>query len=139
MGYPAVLQYPSPQKAYPHRDLGIVLLILGVVGMVGGGATAAYCGASVFGVCVDYPFVGVGAAVILAGLILLVVGLILMFESVPSPQPVIVYPQQPQLFVPAVTPQVPPDTRYCPSCGGPSSRAAAFCNRCGKPLPPPPQ
>ncbi len=28
--------------------------------------------------------------------------------------------------------------RYCPSCGQGNSRSAAFCQRCGKPLPPPP-
>ncbi len=27
--------------------------------------------------------------------------------------------------------------RYCPACGGGNSRSAAFCQRCGKPLPPP--
>lgn len=28
--------------------------------------------------------------------------------------------------------------RYCPVCGTGNARAAAFCQKCGKPLPPPP-
>ncbi len=28
------------------------------------------------------------------------------------------------------------DTKFCPACGGPNPRAATFCAKCGKPLPP---
>jgi hypothetical protein len=31
-----------------------------------------------------------------------------------------------------------PIDRYCPSCGMGNARAAFYCQRCGKPLPPPP-
>lgn len=30
-----------------------------------------------------------------------------------------------------------PIERYCPSCGAGNARASAFCQKCGKPLPPP--
>ena len=35
------------------------------------------------------------------------------------------------------TPGAPGPQRYCPACGQPNAASAAFCNRCGKPMPPP--
>jgi septal ring-binding cell division protein DamX len=38
----------------------------------------------------------------------------------------------------AQPPSAPTVEKYCPSCGQGNARVAAFCQRCGKPLPPPP-
>jgi type II secretory pathway pseudopilin PulG len=57
------------------------------------------------------------------------------------------YPPQPQYGTPPPpqyplstppTPTTIPGERYCPSCGSGNARVAAFCQKCGKPLPPPP-
>jgi uncharacterized paraquat-inducible protein A len=45
------------------------------------------------------------------------------------------YPPTPQYGTPA--PSAPSAEKYCPSCGAGNTRVAAFCQRCGKPLPPP--
>jgi ABC-type bacteriocin/lantibiotic exporter with double-glycine peptidase domain len=42
-----------------------------------------------------------------------------------------------QQYAPAAPSGVQAD-RYCPACGTGNARAAAFCQKCGKPLPPPP-
>jgi len=138
MGYPAIVQYPIPPKQHPHRDVGVVLLGVGIAGIVAGVILAAYCAASFFGVCLDNPYAGYGGLLILLGIVLLIVGFILMFESSSGVQAVVVSQQNPQSFAPPPPPPVHPGIRFCPSCGGASARSAGFCNRCGKPLPPPP-
>jgi predicted lipid-binding transport protein (Tim44 family) len=57
--------------------------------------------------------------------------------SPPSPAPP---PPPPPMAPPPPVPSgyAVPAERYCPSCGGGNARAAAFCQKCGKPLPPPP-
>lgn len=58
-------------------------------------------------------------------------------SAVSPPQPAvttIIYPGS----TPAPPPASPPADRYCPSCGAKNSRASAFCEGCGKPLPPRP-
>ena len=45
------------------------------------------------------------------------------------------YAPAPQPAAPAAAPL--PADRYCPACGTGNARAAAFCQKCGKPLPPP--
>ena len=57
-------------------------------------------------------------------------------QAYPPPQP----PYQPANAPPPPSPPSSPTSaeRYCPSCGGGNARAAAFCQKCGKPLPPPP-
>jgi hypothetical protein len=51
------------------------------------------------------------------------------------------YPPPPTSSVPAY-PRYPASTpvaeRYCPTCGTGSARVYAFCQKCGRPLPPPP-
>ena len=37
----------------------------------------------------------------------------------------------------APSPGAPGTQRYCPACGQANVATAAFCNRCGKPMPPP--
>jgi hypothetical protein len=54
-------------------------------------------------------------------------------SQVGSPPPPVYAPSAPQ-----PPPSPPPAWRYCPSCGRGSDRIAAFCQNCGKPLPPPP-
>ncbi len=45
------------------------------------------------------------------------------------------YPPTPQYN--PLPPLGPPADRYCPSCGTGNTRAAAYCQKCGKQLPPP--
>lgn len=38
---------------------------------------------------------------------------------------------------PSLTPVPPPQPRFCPFCGTPNNREYSYCQKCGKPLPPP--
>jgi hypothetical protein len=63
-------------------------------------------------------------------------GLVTNSPTGPIYFPPVVYTQPP---LPA--PSAPPPAiaeRYCPRCGGGNAKADAFCQKCGKPLPPPP-
>jgi hypothetical protein len=51
------------------------------------------------------------------------------YPNAPPPQYVTSTPPNPNAV---------PAERYCSSCGGANARAAAFCQKCGSPLPPPP-
>lgn len=64
--------------------------------------------------------------------------------AVPTSQPV--YPQPPnQVSAPPPPPSSPPpppqpaapDERYCPACGTGNLRSSLYCEKCGRPLPPP--
>jgi hypothetical protein len=140
----------QPAPVYPHRTLGIVLLILGILMLIGGIAAAAYCSLSILGVCLDYPYAGAGVLLALVGVILLIVGIVLMVlkGSAPTapPQPLYAAPPgqdpPPGYYPPAAgpvysPPAAAPAERYCPACGTGNARAAGFCTRCGKPLPRP--
>ncbi|MGI0132634.1 MAG: hypothetical protein ACREDK_06035 [Thermoplasmata archaeon] len=140
---------PPPAANHPHRSLGILLLVVGIILMVVGIGLAAYCGASFFGVCISYPDAGIGALSILIGIVLLIVGIVLavMHGSMAPAVPVVYTAPQPFLpAVPAVMTPVPSAPspagsaaeRYCASCGSGNTRVSAFCQKCGKPLPPPP-
>ena len=146
MGYPALIQQPAPQQSHPHRDTGIMFLILGVAALIGGGIAASYCDATFFGLCIDHPYAGAGGLAIFAGVVLIVLGVILMFIAGPTSQTTLVYPQQlspypptyvqpSQQMVPVVSPS-PRAERYCPYCGMGLLSAAKFCVRCGRQLPP---
>ncbi len=98
---------------HPHRDAGIALLVLGIIMLIGGIAAAGYCSLSFLGVCLDYPFAGVGALAAIVGIVLLIVGLVLMFLTGPSaPAPAqVIYVQQPgPYFQPPYSPQPPYST-----------------------------
>lgn len=91
--------------------------------------------------------------------IMFIVGIVLIAKGDSHPAPVVVYNQPPPYYQqappyaaqqygtptqsypayqqPPPAPPGPPADRYCPSCGSPNSRASVFCERCGKPLPPP--
>ena len=46
--------------------------------------------------------------------------------------------QRAQASVPASgAPVAPAGSRFCPACGQANAPTAGFCNRCGKPMPPP--
>ncbi len=143
MAYPVLIQQPPPSDPHPHRDSGIVLLVLGILGIIGGGFAASYCSASLIGICIDYPYAGVGDLAVLLGIVLLIVGIILIVLKGPASPPTVVYSSVAPPSWPPTPPQ-PPQTpgnvpaRYCPSCGASNSLVARFCSRCGKPLPPPP-
>lgn len=147
MGTPIVVQPVPP--AYPHRDLGTALLIIGFLMCAGGGYAATYCSLTLLGACVDYPYQSGGYALVGLGILLAVLGLFLIFqkETPPlvvstqpgatlQPQPLFVQPMAYVQTVP-VAPASPPAERYCPVCGAGNTRASAFCTKCGKPLPPP--
>lgn len=123
------------------------MLVVGVVLIAIGLVLATYCGANLLGICIYYPYQGVGGGLAGLGVILLILGIVLMVLSAPtpatappvfSPQPV--YGQSPQYVAPPVQPSPPRAIadRFCPSCGTGAARSATFCNTCGKPLPPPP-
>lgn len=127
---------------HSHRTLGIVLLVLGIVLLVVGVLAASYCSASFFGVCFDTPYAGGGYALAGVGLVLLIVGLVIAAvssSSPPTPAPV-VYVAPMSVDSARLPPPPPPPLggRYCPSCGAANVPAARFCQRCGRPLPPPP-
>lgn len=86
----------APPPTYPHRDLGIALLIVGIIALVGGIAAAAYCSVSFLGLCLDYPYAGVGALSAVAGIALLILGVVLMVLRATPPAPVV----QPVYFAP---------------------------------------
>lgn len=45
----------------------------------------------------------------------------------------------PAPYAPTAPPSAPMFAdRYCPACGQGNARSAGFCQRCGRPLPPPP-
>lgn len=148
VGVPVYVQPPVP-VSHPHRGLGLVLLIAGIVLLIGGIAAAAYCSASFFGVCLYNPYAGIGWASILVGLLLLVVGVVLALipgaASAPTP-PTVVYGQQPNPYAQAAPmyvqrpPQygqpypmvVPPPPGYGAPLSPPPVRASErFCPACG--------
>lgn len=103
------------------------------------------CSVSLLGVCLDYPYQAAGGGIAALGFVLLIVGIVLAVISRPAaPAPAPVMPPQPQTvyyvtsppqFIPP--PPTPAAERYCQSCGMGNARTAAFCQKCGKPLPPP--
>lgn len=112
-----------------------------------------------------YAIFYVSILLIVVGLILIILGAALSEpRETPAPAPQVVYVQQspspyappPQAYMAPPPPNgwpppptsvppasIPPQSsspaadRYCPSCGGGNARASAFCESCGKPLPPP--
>ena len=62
-----------------------------------------------------------------------------LYPGQPIATPGLAYPPTAPLAPPPY-PNAPgvPAERFCPSCGGANARAAAFCQRCGRALPPPP-
>ena len=132
--------------SHPHRTIGIALLAFGFLLLIGGIVAASYCSLSFLGVCLDNPYQGVGYGLIFLGILLLVIGLVLAIISGPvmvGPTPVLYAQPQPVYYVSnplqqiAPQPPTPGAERYCPSCGAGCYRLSVFCNRCGKPLPPP--
>jgi hypothetical protein len=113
-----------------------------------------------------YAEFGFGIFLAIIGFILLVLGAVLSPpRPVTPPTPQVIYVQQPPSYSqpgpvsqpyagasqPAPPPPPPPTwapappppptpaaERFCTSCGAGNLRASAFCQKCGKPLPPPP-
>lgn len=54
----------------------------------------------------------------------------------PLPPPPPPPPPAPQAPAPSPSPAATPSERFCPSCGAGNLKASAFCEACGKPLPP---
>lgn len=146
MGIPVYPTQPTP-PTHPHRDLGIVLLILGIVLLIGGIAAASYCSLSLLGVCIDYPYAGAGYALAIIGAILLVLGIVLMVITGPPSAPPVMYatqqptyPGQQPLYVQGTTfysARPPPgsDTGlHCPVCGAGNFQGSARCWLCGRAL-----
>jgi ribosomal protein L40E len=95
-----------------------------------------------------------GILLILGGLYLLITGFaasrvlrtvhnlrdLLSLIVPPNPQTVVVSSSPPSVPTESVamTPDTAPSVKYCPDCGAENTRTAAFCKKCGKPLPPPP-
>lgn len=147
----------QPVSEYPYKNAGIVLAILGIVLIVIGVAAVVYqtCVTDFLGTFCTNPYTGQGIAVGVAGLVILILGAILGELKGPlvyrAPQvvylappaqnlPPVYYPQAPQPSYAPPPPPPPPTApdRFCESCGGRNARDSAFCDRCGKPLPPPP-
>jgi hypothetical protein len=128
---------------HPYRGGGIALLVLGIVFIIGGIAAYEYCSVSLLGVCLDYPYQAAGGGIAALGFVLLIVGIVLSVISKPAPAPVMSAQPQTVYYVtsppqPIPPPPTPAAERYCQSCGMGNARAAAFCQKCGKPLPTPP-
>ncbi len=135
--------YVPVAPTHPHRDAGTALLVFGILMFVGGILAATYCNLSFFGVCLSHPYAGAGGALAGLGFILLIIGIVLMVvtgPSAPAPAPVVYAQPQPVYYVPIPPPPPPPAPadRFCESCGARNARTSAFCDSCGKPLPPPP-
>lgn len=127
---------PIPPDPYPYRDLGVVLVCLGIGLLVVGIFLASVCGVGFGGICLDYPYAGVGDVLAGIGIVLLIVGLVLLFVPGARPQqpvPPVVYVPQPMLYPPPLLPE-----RFCPVCGTGNQRVSTYCISCGRPLPPPP-
>ena len=130
----------SPQ-GYPHRNLGILLLVAGIVMLAVGIALASYCSGTVFGVCFDYPYAGAGWALGSVGVVLLILGIVFLVLPAPTravpatmsyPVPPGVYAAAPATLQLSASP--PSAERYCSSCGAGNLRSARFCQGCGQPL-----
>jgi hypothetical protein len=111
---------------------------------------------------VVFVIIGIPFLLILIGIIPLIIGIVLIASGVSArgdaermrqqqaqtnallqqqmqmnrPSVAVQYPLNPQY--PPPPPPAPPAERYCQYCGMGNARVAAFCQKCGKPLPPPP-
>ena len=121
------MQPPNPARdVYPHRELGIVLLVLGVLLMVfaviiGGVCQTINSGpggppSQPFSGCI-YPY-GFGAAVLGAiGLIFLILGIILVALRNPPASPLAPYTPFPWYPFPPPPPPPLPQLIACKNCG----------------------
>jgi len=62
---------------------------------------------------------------------------ILLQQQLQASRPAVLTPFPPAPVIVPFSPAPPAADRYCPSCGTGNARSAAFCQKCGKPLPPP--
>lgn len=139
-------------QTHSRQESGDLLIILGILLLVGGGAASSYCSVGFLGACVTFPFLGPGIALGLLGFLLLVVGLYLRYggTTTPAAPHQLIYQPHPQHYR-AVSPlflQPPPlhssppavatmrAERYCGACGEPNLRVSVFCHRCGAMLQP---
>ncbi len=141
----APVPYPAPPpETHPYSDPGTELTILGTI-VAGGGWYATTDCTEVYtltGTCASYPYISLGQALIGVGIVMTVAGIVLMFVTKPEASQQPVYPVQVVTYAqpggPTAAAAVSAE-RYCPVCGGVNPRAARFCNRCGRALPPPPR
>ena len=117
---------PSTKEMYPHREAGIVLLILGILLLVLAIIVGSICQTVSFpggapSSCA-YPFAGTAVALGLVGFVLLIVGLILFVSRSPAYMPGTYY--GPYWGYPHVAPPAP----------GPAAIASPMiaCRNCGR-------
>lgn len=124
----------STREMYPHRELGIVLLVIGVLLLIFAVVAGGYCQASGPGGpafpsgCV-YPYAAGAILLGFLGFVLLIVGIVLVASRTPTNPPVVFYPP-PYWGAPPVPP--PPPQVACMKCGRVYHMGLhAYCPNCG--------
>ena len=136
---------PTVREMYPHREVGIAVLILGVLLIVLAAVLGGYCGPVNSGPGIApgpgcaYTYAGSAALLGLTGLVLIIVGLVFVTQRNPATMPALGYPAsgwaQPQYYLPPPPP--PPPMVACKSCGRVHTAGHyAFCPDCGSKLGP---
>lgn len=127
---------PSVRESYPHRDLGIVFVVIGLLLLVFAVVVGGYCQVVTSGGYCLYPYAVGGIVLGLIGFILFIAGLIYITIRTPTvnPAPPFFAPgwMPPPMFPP---PPPPAPLLACKNCG----RIFAvgqhlFCPNCGSKL-----
>ena len=137
---------PTARELYPHRELGVALLVVGILLLIVAVAIGGYCAYSAGGPSYPpmpvtqgcyYPYAGAAVVLGLVGFILLIYGLILIVTRNP------VYSRAMAGYFAAPWPPVPPPPPVpaafiaCKSCGHVYHVGQfAFCPNCGTKLGP---
>ena len=139
---------PSTRELYPHREIGIVLFVIGVLLLVLAVVLAGYCqpintpsippySPTPFSQC-DYPYAAGGSLLGVIGFVLLLVGIILMVSrnpAIPTSPPNVVYPWPAYATYPAWPPPPPPPQIACTKCGRVYQVGQhPYCPNCGTKL-----
>lgn len=140
---PTPMQSPAGSRdLYPHREVGIVLLILAVLlfifaALLGGvcaGGAGTPGGPSPMPAACFYPYSGAAVILGLLGLLFIILGIVLVVVRAASPYPVAAYPAP---GWPAPTAPMVHTLISCRSCGRVYSTGIyAFCPACGNKLGP---
>ncbi len=137
------MQTPPPvREQYPHRELGIVLLILGILLMVfavlvGGVCQMVSSGGPYPPAGCYYPYAAGAALMGLIGFVFIIVGIILAVSRTPTTEPVSsVYPPWAHYHPPAPPPPPPAVAQVaCRNCGRIHPHGLyAVCPDCGAKL-----
>lgn len=134
---------PTTRELYPHRELGIVLLVLGILLLLAAVALGGFCqvvsagGPAVPAPSCVYPYAAGSAALGLVGFILFLVGVILIVTRSPAYAPPVAH--YPPVWVPFPPPPPPAPVGLiaCKGCGRVYAlNQYAFCPSCGTKLGP---